>query len=572
MSGDTALALAKRYVKKTLQGQGALKGQDGFSPTIKENPNNTDNDYRLDITDKNGTITTPNLKGADGGGSDYKQLKNKPSIGGVEIDGNKTLDDLGIQPKGEYLTEETDPTVPQWAKENTKPIYTASEVGADSVGSADMALSDAKEYTDNKIADLINGAPETMDTLKEIADALEAEQSTVEVLQEAIGTKLNKDGDSKDNTVTFVQSETRENIDSGDKHSVLFGKIRKWLFDLKEVAFSGSYTDLSNKPSAEDVGALPKDGNATSATKATNDGDGNNITETYATKVQVADINNKLAINFSHNIPRLIPKDITSYYTDGTLWQRLNGTNGFSLYEDIYVGDYFKMSRPISAYNQDQTQQATGSDYVTIAGIGTLYGNGDSKIVDYEHLVMIPGKGFGGTQHFGRSRMNPTNTTVGAYTGSEMYTTTIGEVTTEGSTDTTATINQQLYAEFGSHLKTTRESLSNSINESGYNRYGTNSGCSNNYGWYDCQAVLMSEIEVYGSTVWSSSGYDTGTAKVQLPLFANNKSALNNRSCFYYLKGVASTESFCCCNYDGGAAFAGAGYTSIGVRPRFVIA
>ena len=296
MSGDTALIQAKRYVKKTLQGQGALKGQDGFSPTVKENPSNTDNDYRLDITDKNGTITTPNLKGADGSGSDYKQLKNKPSINGVEIDGNKTLDDLGIQPKGEYLTEETDPTVPQWAKENTKPTYTASEVGADSTGSADMALSDAKEYTDNKIADLVGGAPETLDTLKEIADALETEQSTVEVLQEAIGAKLNKDGDSKDNTVTFVQSETRENIDSGDKHSVLFGKIRKWLFDLKEVAFSGSYTDLNNKPSAEDIGALPKDGNATSATKATNDGDGNNIAETYATKIQVDEINDSLSV------------------------------------------------------------------------------------------------------------------------------------------------------------------------------------------------------------------------------------------------------------------------------------
>ena len=51
----------------------------------------------------------------------------------------------------------------------------------------------------------------------------------------------------------------------------------------------------------------------------------------------------------SHNIPRLIPKDITSYVTDGTLWKRLAGTDGYALFEDIYVGDYFKMSRPISA-------------------------------------------------------------------------------------------------------------------------------------------------------------------------------------------------------------------------------
>ena len=66
MSGDTALALAKSYVKKTLQGQGALKGQDGFSPTVKENPSNTADDYRFDVTDKNGTFTTPNLIGKEG--------------------------------------------------------------------------------------------------------------------------------------------------------------------------------------------------------------------------------------------------------------------------------------------------------------------------------------------------------------------------------------------------------------------------------------------------------------------------------------------------------------------------
>lgn len=29
-----------------------------------------------------------------------------------------------------FLTSETDPTVPSWAKASTKPSYTASEVGA----------------------------------------------------------------------------------------------------------------------------------------------------------------------------------------------------------------------------------------------------------------------------------------------------------------------------------------------------------------------------------------------------------------------------------------------------------
>ena len=52
MRGDTALIQAKRYVDKTLKGQGALKGQDGFSPTVKENPNNTADDYRFDGRNK----------------------------------------------------------------------------------------------------------------------------------------------------------------------------------------------------------------------------------------------------------------------------------------------------------------------------------------------------------------------------------------------------------------------------------------------------------------------------------------------------------------------------------------
>ena len=45
-----------------------LKGQDGVSPTITENADNTDKIYKLDIETVDGTFTTPNLKGADGQG------------------------------------------------------------------------------------------------------------------------------------------------------------------------------------------------------------------------------------------------------------------------------------------------------------------------------------------------------------------------------------------------------------------------------------------------------------------------------------------------------------------------
>jgi hypothetical protein len=62
------------------------------------------------------------------------------------------------------------------------------------------------------------------------------------------GMYLTVDGDGKDLTVTFAEASTRENITVGEKLSTMFGKIAKWFADLKTVAFTGSYTDLSNKP------------------------------------------------------------------------------------------------------------------------------------------------------------------------------------------------------------------------------------------------------------------------------------------------------------------------------------
>ena len=51
------------------------------------------------------------------------------------------------------------------------------------------------------------------------------------------------------NYPTFSTADTRENLlGNGESTTTLWGKIKKWFTDLKEVAFSGSYTDLNNKP------------------------------------------------------------------------------------------------------------------------------------------------------------------------------------------------------------------------------------------------------------------------------------------------------------------------------------
>ena len=55
---------------------------------------------------------------------------------------------------------------------------------------------------------------------------------------------------TNDQQPTFAESGTRSNIVSGETLSTLFGKIKKFFADLKTVAFTGSYTDLSNKPTS----------------------------------------------------------------------------------------------------------------------------------------------------------------------------------------------------------------------------------------------------------------------------------------------------------------------------------
>lgn len=55
------------------------------------------------------------------------------------------------------------------------------------------------------------------------------------------------DGKASDNQ-TFTQASTRANLVSGESFSTIFGKLMKWYTDLKSVAFSGNYNDLSNQP------------------------------------------------------------------------------------------------------------------------------------------------------------------------------------------------------------------------------------------------------------------------------------------------------------------------------------
>lgn len=72
-------------------------------------------------------------------------------------------------------------------------------------------------------------------------------------INEEVNKMLPKTGEASNTTAVFQDASSRANLESGEKLSVLFGKISKWLTDLKTVCFTGSYNDLSNRPNLHAV-------------------------------------------------------------------------------------------------------------------------------------------------------------------------------------------------------------------------------------------------------------------------------------------------------------------------------
>ncbi len=124
----------------------------------------------------------------------------------------------------------------------------------------DAAYQQSTGYTDQKIAELIGGAPSTMDTLKEVADAMQANKTVVDALDEAIGKKaeavevdahtgnttvhitaseraawngkLDKTGDAGNVTTAFTPAASLSALTSREKLSVSLGKIAKAVSTL----------------------------------------------------------------------------------------------------------------------------------------------------------------------------------------------------------------------------------------------------------------------------------------------------------------------------------------------------
>ena len=245
------------------------------------------------------------------------------------------------------------------------------------------------------------------------------------------------------------------------------------------------------------------------------------------------------------NISSYMPSSVVSG-GDGTIYDRINGTNGYAPFEDLYVGDYI----------------VANSKTWRIAGFDILDMVGSSKILTSHHVAIVP------DEILGSAQMNTSNTTSGGYVGSAMYTTL-----------TSTTLPTYITPVFGSHVLEYNTVLSNSVGTSLYNRYGSNTGASNGWGWYTRKLDLMNEVQVTGATEWSSSGYDIGSDNIQFPLFRlrpglkiayNSTTHSTSTRTWYWLRSVSSSSYFAHVTNDGNIHTTHASNYG-GVRPAFYI-
>ena len=221
---------------------------------------------------------------------------------------------------------------------------------------------------------------------------------------------------------------------------------------------------------------------------------------------------------------------------------------GAGTFDDLFIGDYWSI----------------GGVTWRIAAFDYWYGYGDTAC-NTHHIVVVPDENLnaadGSTTHW----MNSTDTTVGAYVGSDWRT---GNHNNGGRAACISKINSA----FGSgHILTYRGHLQNAItNPSGsiaYESAGT---------WYDCTVEIMNERMVYGCDIFHNvmaSGVIPNLYSIdygQLPLFAHNRRHICNRA-HWWLRDVVSTANFANVAAGGDCNYAGASYTWVGVRPAFGI-
>ena len=171
---------------------------------------------------------------------DYDILINKPQINNIELIGNKTLEELNIQPAGDYVVNET---LTEYAKTENIPTL-VSQLENDTGYLVESSLDNyaTKEEIPTLTSQLTNDSnflssiPEEFITEQELTETL---NTTSENINQQINTKADKATTIAGYGITDAYTKTEIDEALNDKAN---------SSGLSAVATSGSYTDLTNKP------------------------------------------------------------------------------------------------------------------------------------------------------------------------------------------------------------------------------------------------------------------------------------------------------------------------------------
>ena len=187
-----------------------------------------------------------------------------------------------------------------------------------------------------------------------------------------------------------------------------------------------------------------------------------------------------------------------------------------------------------------------------VAGFNTELNKGSTNIISTNHVAFIP------KNVYSNSAMNGSNVTTGGFKGASTMWTTLD------------TIVSRLNNILGSSLLSRDILITNTVDNTKASAAGAGyTGSSTNWEWKNSKITLLSEVQVYGSTVFSSSGMDVGEGFEKLPIFNFITPTYYGRST-WWLRAVASSTYFCSVGYDGVAVNTGASY-SYGVRPLIIV-
>ena len=226
-------------------------------------------------------------------------------------------------------------------------------------------------------------------------------------------------------------------------------------------------------------------------------------------------------------------------------------------FSNIYIGDYFDTTINTSYGGSEQIR-------LVVAGIDTCWRMGDQgNGLETHHLTMITKDCFK-TKHV----MNPTDTSIGGYKATEMHTKTLPVYA--------AAIKNAIGV---SHVLNHRELISNSMNKDIASMAGNGwMGATNAWEWVSTDLILPSEVQVYGSTVFSSSFHDVANRNRQLPYFALAQDSLvcglgyGGPRSGWWLSVVPSAPTFALVSGYGDVGAAVASAAVVAVRPLLLFA